>query len=154
MNTPSIKEFKRWSRENASLARAVCLAQAFAECERERVDAYVRPIFERYAFQLAGKWNLSGPVEKLSDLYLCEDERLPEFYEELDKAHRLHGFTGPHGHCPALVAEMLLVNAQNALLASGCALMGIEREALYGENRRKMLDLLMGAALKSARELA
>lgn len=156
MKQPTLTEFKHWSRENYRLAHAVCLAQAFAECERKRVDTYIQPIFEKYGFRAdltldrKEEWH-NKPLTTPRDLYLSEDPRIPAYYEECDAAHRAHGFTGPTGHCPALVAESLLTDAENALLDSGAELIGIDRGLLYGVNREKMLNLLLGAALKQGR---
>src|SRR3990167_4431158 len=139
MNTPTIDEFKAWAKEHQSLALAVCKAQAFAQCERKRVSTYIRPIFDRYTFQAT----LSGDNGRITDperLYLCEDEKLTTaFYADCDKAHRLYGFTGPDGCCPALIAEDKQRKAEAALLEAGAVLMGIEDIGLYGENRAKML---------------
>lgn len=153
MKQPTLSEFKQWSRDNYRLAHAVCLAQAFAETERARVDAYIQPIFERYGFRVDASICkdlpcFNEPITTPRDLYLSDDPRLPAYYAECDAAHRAHGFTGPDGHCPALVAESLLIDAQNALLDSGAELIGIDRSSLYGDNREKMLRLLTGAALK------
>lgn len=155
MRTPSLSEFKTWARAHSTAAIVVCAAQAFAKVERERVDAYIRPIFNRYAFQKSlpvGKdgWRMSGPVNKPDDLYLCTDEpRIAAYYAECDAAHRAHGFTGPDGHCPALVAAEIARKCENGLITEGAKLMGIELPLLYGERRQKMLDLLLGACLKT-----
>jgi hypothetical protein len=146
---PNIAEFKRWAKSHTALAEAVCLAQAFAELQRERIDAYITPIFQRYGFQYSGELcrNLSGPLPNQGDLYLCEDPRIADYFEECDQAHRAHGFTGPHGHCPALVAEHLLIKAQNALIDAAMPLFGVEHHMMSTDQRRKYLDLLLGACL-------
>jgi hypothetical protein len=155
---PTLEAFKHWAADCAPAARAVLLAQAFAELERERVDAYVRPIFDRYQFQYAAEWGdrrggLSGPIPSPKDLYLCDDAPgLAAYYADCDDAHRAHGFTGPAGHCPALRAESLLLAAQNALIDLAKPLFGFDARDLYGEDRRKCLDLLLGACLKAERE--
>ena len=159
MRTPSLQEFKRFSRSNYQLAYAVCMAQAFAKCERERVDAYVQPIFEDFGFEYSQKAELrsgrTGLIPNVRDLYLCDDEAgLKRFYECCDEAHRAHGFKGPQGHCPALVAEHLQIIAENHLLEAGCKLLGVDQGGLWGENRAKMLDLLMGACINSKRQIA
>lgn len=154
MKTPSLSQFKTWARQNHELAQAVCAAQAFAECERQRVDAYVLPIFKSYTFIVG----LTGVRRKLveyvtspRDLYLCTDEALcKKYYAECDQAHRAHGFKGQDGFCPALVAESELVDAQNALIKSGAELLGIDGADVHGEHRKQMLHLLLGACLKRA----
>ena len=144
MITPTLTQFKTWARANRSLAEAVCMAQAFAECERERVDAYIRPVFDRYTFiDEQGK-----RITKPRDLFMSADDAT-EFYAACDVAHRENGFTGESGYCPALIAESMLIDAQNALIKSGAALLGIDGD-IYGEHRKKMLDLLLGACLTKA----
>lgn len=150
----TLSQFKRWARTAAPLASAVLAAQAFAELKREQVDAYVRPIFDRYAFQyrgdLAEKLKLSGPLPSPKELYLCDDEPgLKAFYADCDDAHRAHGFTGPAGHCPALVAENLLMEARRALIEQAEPMLGVSDCQLYGDTRREYIDLLMGACVKT-----
>ena len=160
MRTPTLQEFKRFSKAHAGLAHAVCMAQAFAQCKREQVDAYIKPVFDLYDFYVNPEWveKRGMSAERITtpkQLYLSGQEALcAEFYADCDREHRKHGFTGKVGHCPALEAEHLQIIAENALLDAGCALLGIETGQLYGENRQKMLDLLLGACLKAKAERA
>jgi hypothetical protein len=134
------------------------MAQAHAELKREQVDAYIRPVFDRFNFvigpNMAGSRRDAG--ERITDprqLYLSEDEaQCAAFYAACDVAHREHGFTGEHGFCPALVAEALLIDAQNALLRSGCDLLGLDDIPCMPKDRAKMLDLLFGACIKAGSE--
>lgn len=149
----TLDDFKAWAKDNASLAKAVLMAQAYAELTRERVDAYIRPIFDSYQFKedctFDGKHTPSGKLlESPKQLYLCDDPLIGAFYDDCDKAHREHGFKGPKGHCPALRAENLLMQAQQHLIDSGAELMGIDSHAVYGDDRKKLLKLLIGACLK------
>lgn len=147
-HTPSLPAFKRWARDVQPAAKAVLMARVHADMERERVDAYITPIFASYGFTygaMGHKCHLDGPIPNQGELYLCDDPRLPAYYEECDAAHRAHGFTGPHGHCPALVAGYLVLNTENALIDLAKPLFGIEPGSLYGENRAKYLELLIGA---------
>ena len=77
-----------------------------------------------------------------------------DYYEACDKAHRAHGFKGEHGYCPALIAESLLIDAQNALLREGCDLLGLEDIPAMPKHRAEMLRLLLGACLKSDEQQA
>lgn len=144
MKTPTLAEFKRFAQDNARLASAVCLAQSFAQCERERVDAYTRPVFE--AANLTD--DKGDVITDLRHAWLCRDAEATGYYADLDKAHRANGFTGPDGHCPALIADAMRIDAENALIASGCEMLGLKDANLYGAHRRQMLDLLLGACLK------
>ncbi len=86
-------------------------------------------------------------------LYLsCDEPGLAAFYAECDDAHRAHGFTGKQGHCPALIAENLLMAVERELLKLGGEFFGVSFEDTYGENRQKAMDLLMGAAVKADSE--
>jgi hypothetical protein len=153
MHTPRLQELDAWAREHAALAHTVCLAMAFAQCKREQVDAYVLPIFKTYTFRVTPEWaDVDGAtVTTPKDLYLTdEEEKCTAYYAECEQAHRAHGFDGPAGQCPALVAEHLLTQVENLFLDAGCALLGIEREGLVGDLRQRFLNLLLGACLKTA----
>jgi hypothetical protein len=125
LDSPS--KLKKWAGTHRELAKTVCLAKAFAEVEKERVDAYILPVFETFEFAEDCE---GGSGEKITDperLYLSEDEKLATtYYAACDKAHREHGFDGPEGHSPALIAGHLLIQAENLLLDELCKLMGVE----------------------------
>jgi hypothetical protein len=55
----------------------------------------------------------------------------------------------PEGHCPALEAETLLRIAENALLRAGADFLYIEELHIHGEERKKMLDLLLRACISA-----
>ncbi len=150
---PTLAAFKQWAKDCQPAAKAVLMARVFAQMERERVDAYILPLFATYQFEVAKKWQERGidaRITKPGDLYLSDDTpMLTAFYADCDAAHRAHGFTGPAGHCPALVAEHLLCNTEAALIALAESLTGIDH--VYGDDRAKYLELLIGACLKGGR---
>lgn len=155
MKQVSLRQFKTWAKAHHNLAYAVAQSMAYAQCKREQVDAYIKPVFDLFDFYVKPEWRREGDGEgRITSpkmIYLSDQEELvAEFFEECDKEHRKNGFNGPKGHCPALEAEHLQVIAENALLEAGAILFGIEDIGLYGDNRKKMLDLLMGACLKKA----
>lgn len=155
--TPTLRQFKQWARTNAPLAKAVLLAQAHAELERERVNVYIQPILARYAFVdgLSRDSHKGSPITDTEHLYLVTDEaKVAAFFKECDAAHRAHGFAGPEGHCPALRAENLLMQAQSALIDCAKPLFGFDSTDIYGENRKKALELLLGACMKADKEAA
>jgi hypothetical protein len=156
---PTLEQFQQWATDCAPAARAVLLAQAFAELERERVNAYIRPIFASYHFMIGKCWQkdptLAGqPITDEQHLYLCDDDdpQLAAYYDECDRAHRAHGFRGKPGHCPALEAEHLLTIAQSALLDLSTPLFGFRGDSLFGEDRARALKLLIGACMKAERD--
>jgi hypothetical protein len=150
MNTPTLKQFNEWIKDNKSLAETVCRAKAIAQGERERVDAYIKPIFESYSFVDEE----GNKIATYREVFLSSDEaKCKEFFAACDAAHRAHGHTGDWGTCPALQAETLLIQAENALIASGCKLLGVKGFSAYsGENRAKMLDLLTSACMRAKEE--
>jgi hypothetical protein len=158
LKTPTLAQFKTFSRDIAPAARAVLMARVFAQMERERVDAYIRPIFDRYRFEYGPditRGHLTGLIPHMKDLYLCEDEPgLKAYYADCDDAHRAHGFTGPAGHCPALVAENMAMRTESLLIDLSTDLFGFKSNELFGDNRKKCLDILIGAALKAEKDAA
>lgn len=140
------REFKVFmGGEAGELADALMVAMARAGLERERVDAYVEPIFATYGFRDS---RTGEPLKHSRDLYRVEDledERVKAFYAACDAAHRERGFTGPEGNCPALVAESDVIKAEWALLGAAARWLDFDADLLYGEKRKKMLDLLLGA---------
>lgn len=160
MRTPTIQQFKAWAKRNHSIAMAVVQARAFSQCERARVDAYIQPVFDLFDFYVKEEWRKGQPCKGVSadwrilepsHLYLSDQEELcKEFYAECDKEHRKHGFTGPECHCPALIAENLVIKAEAAMIESVSAFLGQDFGHVYGEDRTKLLDLCLGACLKKA----
>ena len=151
MNQPTIQQFKQWCRDCRPAAIAVCEAMAFAQCQRKAVDSYILPLFKEWEFSDdEGK-----PISDPQHLYRCNDEPYVQaFFKACDEAHRKHGFKGPEGHCPALTAEHLQIIAENALLDLAKPLFGIGAGDVYLDDRRKMLDLLIGACVNVDRQAA
>lgn len=141
---PNVHQFKSWCKAHRSLAEAVCLATAFAQAQRVRVDAYIQPLFDSFGFLDEE----GAKIDKAGNLYLCTDEATcTAFYAAADAAHRAHGFTGPQGHCPALVAEHLQIQAEYQLIEAGCELFGLNAAYVCGENRAKLLQLLLKSCI-------
>ena len=113
----------------------------------------ILPIFEAYHFETLPTIHNAPPVTDPKHLYLCADEvQVAAYFEECDKAHRAHGFTGPQGHCPALTAEYLVIRTEQALIDLAKPLFGIED--VYGDDRKRYLELLIGACIKAESEAA
>jgi hypothetical protein len=147
---PTLPQFKQWAKDCAPAAKAVLMARAFAQVERERVDAYILPIFARYTFVdgLSRRGDHRGEkIDRPDQLYLSTDEALvAQYFEECDQAHRAHGFKGPKGHCPALTAEHLVIKTEQALIDLAKPLIGIDD--VYGDDRKRYLEILIGACAR------
>lgn len=160
LTVESLKAFAR-DETTKSCVRAYLLAQTFAQAERERVDAYIKPLFELYNFYPDEKWREKGrmKMDRITDidrLYLTdlESPQYKEFMAECAKEHRKHGWTGPADHCPALVADGIRVNAENLLIehTSKSLPLGFEDIHIYGEHRKKLLDLVVSMTVNENRD--
>src|SRR5262245_28763585 len=147
---PTLGELKQWAIDCAPAAKTVLKARAFAQAERERVDAYIRPIFQTYRFEYADRWrDFTGTIETVADVYLCGDQPLvAAFVEECEREHRANGFSGPSGQSPVGVAARLVTEAEHALMALAQPLFGIEPSSIHLHYRAEYVELLIGECLK------
>jgi hypothetical protein len=156
LTIPKLKAFAKdptfWA-----CVKAYAMAKAFAQLERERVDAYIQPLFELYTFTVDPKNVARG--EKLGEvitdmkyIWLAPDSQTTPWFAECDKEHRAHGFTGPDGACPALMAEHLQIIAENNLLqyAVPKIMPEIRDWCLHGDSRKKGLELFTSLAVQAA----
>lgn len=158
MKNLQLPEFLRWiDTDGARLVSTALAARVTAEMERERVNAYEIPFFATWGFTADKRRDETRAAEVLTnprELYLSnDDERTTEYYATLDRLHREHGFTGPEGHCPALTAEWARTQAENAVIESLSALLGISAPVTL-HHRAQMLDIAIGAAVKRMAEAA
>ena len=162
MSQPTIQQFKRWCKEHRDLAMAVVMAQAAAEVTREKVDAYIKPVFDRFEFYVSAEFgNRAGTAgERIltpRDLYLADLDSplMAEYQEACDAEHKRQGYDDLQpGFCPALIAEHLLIEAQNALMEAANPLFGLKHNPYMPEDRKKYLKLLLGACLLKEKRAA
>lgn len=111
----NLKEFIE--KEGREIAETVCFAQAFAQMERERVNEYKKPIFDRYSFSDEGD---KTPITDPELLYKTnlESENYKKYNDEILNAHAANGWNGERGLCPALVAEDLQRQAEYCLISA------------------------------------
>lgn len=152
---PATEDFKAKAHHAAiSLRRDVntyLLARAYAETKRAEVDKIQRQILaddEYFAAKRLPKGR-RGPryrVTEPKDSWLMEEDDAQRYYAKLNAIHLAAGFEdAAKGYCPALVAENLQVQAENVLLESASEELGNKIGSdIYGENRKKMLDLIVG----------
>ncbi len=155
----TVAKLKNLSKDTTlhACARTVLLAKANAELTREKVDAYIEPLFQSYGFTVDRETRTGDkgkPIAHSDKLYLSTDQaKQTEFYAECDHAHRQHGYADlKPGQCPALIAENLMITAENHLLAYALPHLGVDPTGAVCqlENRRKMIDLLLTLAVKGA----
>jgi len=148
MNAITPYDLKKWAKTNRKHAKAVMKATAFAACERERVDAYVRPIFAGYEFR--ADMSDGRPLTDDERLYLSKDEEgKASYYAALNVAHREHGFRGRDGYCPALIARDLQRDAENKLLESLAKFCGLDLEGINRnlDIRARMLRIALDCCI-------
>jgi hypothetical protein len=130
------------------------LAQAHAELMRAKCDKIQRRLLGEREYKTSEQWLPHIPVGRVTDpslTYLLADEDSVVYLAALDAAYREAGYTDLEpGHCPALIAERLLMLAQRTLFE--CAkefFPEIQADHLYGEHRQKYLDLLLGMVVSA-----
>lgn len=151
----TIAAFKAWAKANKQLAVNVIEAQAVAEVTREKVDAYIEPLFKSFGFVISEgmhRTDAGKPIEKAQDIYLCNDEeKVAQFFAACDAAHKANGFTVKAGYCPALIAENELIKAQNKLIEAASKLFDVDFSFAFGAKREELLKLLLGICLEAGK---
>lgn len=131
--------------DGCQLVSEALATRVFADMERDRVNAYQLPGFAAWGFV---DKRTGEPIIHPCRLYLSgDDEKCAAYFDAVDALHRAHGFTGPKGHCPALIAEHAQRIAESAVIDSLSAFLGIN-SPWDMTHRAKMLDLAIGAAVK------
>lgn len=157
MNTLNIEAFKSWSKQNAALALRVVAATAYAETMKKHVNAIKAEILKEIALYDDLDTPKSRRITDPRETWMSDDEAsFLAYLKEADKRTRSAGLKPddmPVDFCPALVAECNQSTLENEIIVSGSALMGINTGMVGGENRDKLLKLLMGAAIKASKEL-
>lgn len=135
-----------------SLVGSYLLARTNAELVREQVDKIETEVLENYPiYSTPRRGEKSERIYLGRYLYLSDDEQAcNQAYELFDKAERAAGLKPDDmsvDHCPALVAELLLSDVENAILESVAPALGLDVGLIYGNNRKKMLDLIVRAVV-------
>jgi len=143
----SLQDFKK--PEIYSAVRSVLMAEAHLQLMRERV----LPIQAACLAKADLVANLSDrqPITKMSRVYLSTDRNaVAGLYDTYKHALRSAGGFGlsdrqiEEGCCPELIAENLLVRAQNLLIELTGVIVGIESFQLGLEPRARYLELTLG----------
>ena len=138
----------KWARKNEKLGTRVLAARINAEETRRKVDAYIRPIFDKYEFTVTLDKRLSNygqPITNMRDVYLSsDDDKFAKYVLECHEANKAHGYDVQPGYCPALMAENAVALAETELVKSGAELMKpFDSGHLFGEKRTRFVKLLL-----------
>ena len=134
---------------------AVLLAKAYAKIKREQVDAVSRRILAEGVYLVAPDRQEHGRKnERITEPrydWLMSDANFSGYHAKRNAILLEAGIKPadmPDDHCPALVAEHLLVKAEWVLLETAWALVAPDQPAdgwedLYDEMRKKFIDLVI-----------
>lgn len=133
---------------------AVIMARSYYEVKREQVDAIKREELSLCHYYVAEEHaKRRGVGERITEPgldWLMSEERFAEYHLQIRKVERERGVKPddmPDEHCPACVAETVLMQAERLLIDIAWPLIsedGNERGKgmLYGEKRKLFLDLI------------
>lgn len=140
-----------------SLVRSYLLARAYAETMRARVDEIQRAILEECPLPVDPEWLERTPgwfssvtITEPKHSYLGTDEACADYYAECNARERAAGLKPddmPDDRCPALVAESMLTDAENALIEESGRPFGVTNHKLLCcrkglETRQRWIDLI------------
>jgi len=137
------------SRACEPAVNAVLLAKAYAAVKREQVDAVSRRLLAESVYRTKDE-----PQNRITEPrydWMMGSEAFAGYQAARNKALLDAGIKPadmPADHCPALVAEHLLVKAEWAMLETAWALVVPEGPVdgwknLYGEMRKKFIELVI-----------
>jgi hypothetical protein len=134
------------SEEMVESARTVFAAMAMVETIKPIVQGYQRTVLEKHQFHIAKVWIKKGMQDRIilkaEDTYLMADADFLVYLSECDR--EASGLKiDKSGFCPLLVAESLQSDAEYELIRSMENITHLSPSALYGENRKKFLDLTL-----------
>lgn len=153
MKTTTMPDARKVARIIKPHAAKYLAARAYAEVMQDVIRERSAPLLAA-----ANILDESGrPIADSRNLYLAADgqeDAIAAFYEAAKAANIAAGWKGNPERCPFLVADMDRVRAENELLDAGFAAMGnpeLKAIDVYGDNRKKAVDLFCGLALATPR---
>lgn len=130
-----------------------------AESLKPVMDKILRVVMTEFCPQYDSKWatrsrgsNPNEPchVGKITDpdmLFLMDEAQWDSFYQVLDSAKRAAGFSDfSDGHCPQLICESRMTDAENAIIeevAKHPGLGDLANARLYLDTRNKLIEIAL-----------
>jgi len=131
-------------------AKSVFMTMAMVETIKPIVKGYVREILAKHQFHIAQEWIDKGDEDRIildpNQSYLLGDNDFAVYLAETNEAREKAGLKVDNPEfCPLLVAEDLQSRAENVLIDTMESITNFNQKeiALYGENRKKFLDLTL-----------
>lgn len=136
------------TKEMVEAAKTVFVAMAIVETIKPVVIGYEKDILIKYKFHIAKQWTDKGIADEIildpAHSYLLEDADFQVYLAECNQAREAaHLKVDKPEFCPLLVAESLQSDAENGLIESMREVTHLEPSSLYGDNRKKFLDLTL-----------
>lgn len=124
-------------------ARAVLMATAHAQLERERMNALDR---ELIAFWKPVDRHTGAPITKPEHTWRMGESFWKDYHADRQARIDAMGYKLPRDHCPALVAEGVQRRAERLLLTSAARWIGhLHPDGLYScELHKRALKLVLG----------
>jgi hypothetical protein len=130
-------------------------AQAYIALIRPVVEGYQRRILAKHQFRIARTWVERGDEDSIildpNHSYLLEDDDASVVYDEFHAEALAHGFDVPPSHCPLLMAESMVIQAERALLLAAQYITKIDPDEFWDMKlRRELIDLTLNFVVASA----
>jgi len=131
-------------------AKSVFMTMAMVETIKPIVKGYEREILAKHQFHIAQEWIDKGDEDRIildpNQSCLLGDNDFAVYLAETNEAREKAGLKVDNPEfCPLLVAEDLQSRAENVLIDTMESITNFNQKeiALYGENRKKFLDLTL-----------
>jgi len=137
--------------EMIKAAEMIFAAKAFVETIKPVVIGYQEKILKKHKFRQAAEWSeyndriqLPDVITRVQDAFLMSDEDFKIYPAECNEERKKAGLkVEKEEHCPLCVAEHILSQAESHLIDLFTPLTGISDYKIWGDNRKKYLDLTL-----------
>ena len=112
-----------------SAVNTFLLAKVYAEAERAIIDKMQRDILNGSVFTVRPEFARRNGGERILDpniAYLMSDEQFETYHAECQRRIIAMGYDVPKDHCPALIAERMLTEAEHLVIDESSALTGLK----------------------------
>lgn len=137
----ALKTFARSPKTKDAIAQVIA-ARIAAKVTREKVDAYILPVFQRFTFT---DEDSGEAITTPKHLYLADlkSQTMLDYEAACDAEHVRQGWKIPTGYCPACMAESAAIDAEQKLLKLAGEAFGAPFATTHGETREKALALFL-----------
>jgi len=112
-----------------SAVNTYLLAKVYADGERAIIDKMKRDILNGSVFTVRPEFTRQTEPNRITEPsrdYLMSDEQFETYHAECQRRIVAMGYDVPEGHCPALIAERILTEAEHLVIDESSALTGLK----------------------------